>query len=48
MHFKGLLVRDIPVLKVIENFAVCSVRVQHIVQYQMGATERECSGEDIT
>ena len=32
MHYKGLLVRGIPVLYVIEDFAVCSVWLQHIVK----------------
>ena len=48
MHYKGLLVRGIPVLNVIEDFAVCSVWLQHIVRYQIEATERESSCENIT
>lgn len=47
-YYKGLLVRGIPVLYMIENFAVCSVWIRHIVRYQIGATERESSCENIT
>lgn len=47
-RYKGLLVRGIPVLNVIENFAVCSLWIRHIVRYQIGATERESSCENLT
>lgn len=50
-HFKGLLVRGIPVLKVLnvtrKLCAVCIACILHIVRYQMRAIKRESNCENI-